>query len=164
MRFRFMLAVIAGAVCHFNPAVAQTWYWCDPAGAYYPYVATCPVPWRAVNPNSASRRPYVAAPPSAATAAPFANPQVSAQQTPPHALPDQYRALCGEASGAEEWRRTLTREPSGACFEKWHANLEPCQDSVSMIGWALDEERKGVVQIPKKSPTDSEMMSLGNPT
>jgi len=25
-----------------------TWYWCDPYQQYYPYVATCPAPWRQV--------------------------------------------------------------------------------------------------------------------
>ena len=25
-----------------------TWYYCEPARAYYPYVSTCPEPWRAV--------------------------------------------------------------------------------------------------------------------
>jgi len=26
----------------------QYWYYCEPAGAYYPYVATCPSGWRKV--------------------------------------------------------------------------------------------------------------------
>ena len=33
------------------PAVAPTpgvWYYCRPARNYYPYVATCPVPWQVV--------------------------------------------------------------------------------------------------------------------
>jgi len=36
------------------PARAQSsgvWYYCAPARAYYPYVSTCPVPWREVAPN-----------------------------------------------------------------------------------------------------------------
>lgn len=28
------------------------WYYCDPVQAYYPYVTTCSVPWRAVTPNA----------------------------------------------------------------------------------------------------------------
>lgn len=38
-----------------NAAHAQSsgnWYYCDPAHAYYPYVRTCPMPWRAVAPNA----------------------------------------------------------------------------------------------------------------
>jgi TonB family protein len=61
MNFRLALAVIAAAICYVKPAAAQIWYWCDPAGAYYPYVAACPVPWRAVNPT-ASPRPSAAPP------------------------------------------------------------------------------------------------------
>jgi hypothetical protein len=30
------------------PPAPALWYYCDPARAYYPYVPTCPVPWRAV--------------------------------------------------------------------------------------------------------------------
>jgi hypothetical protein len=29
-----------------------SWYYCDPSHAYYPYVSTCPVPWRAVAPHA----------------------------------------------------------------------------------------------------------------
>ncbi|MBL6751921.1 MAG: OmpA family protein [Nevskia sp.] len=37
---------------------AQSWYYCDQSGAYYPYVSTCPGGWRTV--------PVPAAPPAAA--------------------------------------------------------------------------------------------------
>jgi hypothetical protein len=30
------------------PPQAQYWYYCDAAGAYYPYVASCPSGWRQV--------------------------------------------------------------------------------------------------------------------
>jgi hypothetical protein len=30
------------------PPHAEYWYYCRPAGAYYPYVGSCPVPWEAV--------------------------------------------------------------------------------------------------------------------
>jgi hypothetical protein len=35
------------------PPNADFWYYCRPAGSYYPYVATCPVAWEAV-----PARPY----------------------------------------------------------------------------------------------------------
>jgi hypothetical protein len=35
------------------PPNADFWYYCRPAGSYYPYVGTCPVPWEAV-----PARPY----------------------------------------------------------------------------------------------------------
>ena len=30
------------------PIAPTIWYWCDPYQQYYPYVATCPAPWRQV--------------------------------------------------------------------------------------------------------------------
>jgi len=53
MWVRVTLAVFVLAVVASNAAGAQapSWYWCDPLRAYYPYVATCPVPWRPVPPN-----------------------------------------------------------------------------------------------------------------
>jgi hypothetical protein len=30
------------------PQAPQYWYYCEPAGAYYPYVATCPSGWKKV--------------------------------------------------------------------------------------------------------------------
>lgn len=33
----------------------DTWYYCDKAGAYYPYVKTCPSGWRAVPAQPANR-------------------------------------------------------------------------------------------------------------
>jgi hypothetical protein len=46
--------VIAEGICLHTPigqVRAQTWYYCDTTHAYYPYVSTCPVPWRVVIPN-----------------------------------------------------------------------------------------------------------------
>lgn len=31
-----------------GPPPAALWYYCDSAGTYYPYVSTCPEPWREV--------------------------------------------------------------------------------------------------------------------
>jgi hypothetical protein len=41
------------------PPPAQTWYYCDAAGAYYPYVTTCPGGWGEVpaTPNQGSPVP-----------------------------------------------------------------------------------------------------------
>ena len=30
------------------PRTRQFWYYCEPAGAYYPYVASCPTEWKKV--------------------------------------------------------------------------------------------------------------------
>jgi len=38
---------------HLTPAgyPAGWWYWCDPAGDYYPYVTLCPAPWTQMKPR-----------------------------------------------------------------------------------------------------------------
>jgi hypothetical protein len=75
-------------------AMAQGyWYYCDPARAYYPYVRTCPTPWRAIIPNvtapgatGSSPRPTIAAPqatPRPATGAPAAVAAAPAAQPAP---------------------------------------------------------------------------------
>ncbi len=52
---------VVGAILSLNHAEAEAqtpvWYYCEPAHAYYPYVSTCPVPWRTVtsNPNTNSQ-------------------------------------------------------------------------------------------------------------
>ena len=52
MRFRLAVAALALII----PAAhthAQSWYWwCDALNAAYPWVRTCPTPWRVVIPNS----------------------------------------------------------------------------------------------------------------
>jgi ribosomal protein L7/L12 len=55
-----------------SPSQSQShgkWYYCDPAKAYYPYVSRCPIPWRAVIPNSTNsqanmQQPEANAPPA----------------------------------------------------------------------------------------------------
>jgi len=49
------------------PQPQQYWYYCDSAGGYYPYVATCPSGWRAVP----------ATPPSASSTTPPGSPPVT---------------------------------------------------------------------------------------
>ena len=54
MRTVQLAILILTSLLGLHPAVAeQYWYYCDPAHAYYPYVSTCPVPWRAVVPSTA---------------------------------------------------------------------------------------------------------------
>jgi hypothetical protein len=43
--------VAAPPVSPLAPPPAQYWYYCDSAGAYYPYVPACPSGWRAVPAN-----------------------------------------------------------------------------------------------------------------
>lgn len=43
-----------GAQGNLTGANGDTWYYCDKAGAYYPYVKTCPAGWREVPAQPAS--------------------------------------------------------------------------------------------------------------
>lgn len=45
--------VVTTVVSPAPPPASDYWYYCRPAGAYYPYVGSCPVPWEAV-----PARPY----------------------------------------------------------------------------------------------------------
>jgi clan AA aspartic protease (TIGR02281 family) len=75
MRLRLALAALPLAAVFAGNAAAQSpLYYCDTWGAYYPGVRSCPVPWRTVNPATAS--PQLAPQPipqSATTAHPVAN-------------------------------------------------------------------------------------------
>ena len=35
----------------------QYWYYCDNPAGYYPYVPSCPTPWRAVTPQPSAQPP-----------------------------------------------------------------------------------------------------------
>lgn len=92
MRSRLALALIAAAVV-VTPkiAAAQTWYYCDPARAYYPYVVVCSAPWRAVNPVTALPQPY-AAPPIAQSEATSRTEESAPATRPPR---EQAQVHCG---------------------------------------------------------------------
>jgi hypothetical protein len=41
--------LVLSVLCPLQPALADgSWYYCEPAHQYYPYIHTCPVPWREV--------------------------------------------------------------------------------------------------------------------
>ncbi len=50
-----LLVVTLCAIALPTAAQQANWYYCDPLHAYYPYVQTCPAPWRAV-PTQADKR------------------------------------------------------------------------------------------------------------
>jgi hypothetical protein len=80
-----------------QPRQAPVW-WCDTWGTYYPYVLSCPVPWRPVNPVRASPQPYRAAPsPVGAAEAPAAPAQTTQARAAP---PPSFRTL---GDGLDDW-------------------------------------------------------------
>jgi hypothetical protein len=54
-------AVLVSPPVPVAPPPTQYWYYCEPAKAYYPYVATCPAPWQqvAATPATAGTPPAV---------------------------------------------------------------------------------------------------------
>lgn len=46
-----VLSLLSGMISVAANAQQQYWYYCDPAHAYFPYVSSCPAPWRKVQPN-----------------------------------------------------------------------------------------------------------------
>lgn len=114
MRFRLALAVIVLAGLHVEAAAQGLWFWCETARAYYPYVTTCPVPWRPVPP-----RPY----------APMLQPVPGAQPTPLSSSPptpvveptDAYRQGVADWRALEAWFASQSGDRrAGADF--WAAN------------------------------------------
>jgi hypothetical protein len=100
-----------------SAAQAQTsgsWYYCDPAQAYYPYVNTCPVPWRAVAPHAYGHGQAVAPEPPAAPQTAGALPGLpqacyGACNTFPSGQPSPaYRQGQADRQAWETWFGTLT--------------------------------------------------------
>lgn len=74
LRVALALAVFAGTVLQAKAADAQApvWYWSEPLGAYYPYVARCPAPWRRVDPQRPNTTTPQPSPPTGGTPHPSA--------------------------------------------------------------------------------------------
>jgi hypothetical protein len=94
MRFRLALAVSTFVTLNAWPAVAQQcppgyWCWCEPARGYYPYVPTCPVPWRPVLPRL--------------SAAPSQSPNGPRAQSPPPAADDTLNSFPALGDGLDDW-------------------------------------------------------------
>jgi hypothetical protein len=55
MGVRWAVAAIAMIAFAGGAEAASSWYWCEPLQAYYPWVRSCPGPWRQVDPKSAQQ-------------------------------------------------------------------------------------------------------------
>lgn len=98
MRSRLALSVIVLVALQAESARAQSgyWYWCEPARAYYPYVATCPVPWRAVNPAADTAQPSTSGAPA----------RPAGQPTP--LIPTAPKSSTAPGDALDDWCRTAT--------------------------------------------------------
>lgn len=106
---RLLLGAVLAGIAH--PAAAQGyWYYCDPAHAFYPYVSTCPIPWREVAPYSyRNDQSHAAAAPMAQPVAPARVAPVSTVTSPPKPQPSAaYRQGQADREGWEAWFGTLT--------------------------------------------------------
>ena len=82
--FRTALLTAVGLAAAAIPASAQgSWYYCEPARAYYPNISTCPIPWREVAANAAAS---------------YQAPQSPADKTP--------TSLAPSAQRTQSWRST----------------------------------------------------------
>ena len=100
------------------PGTAHAWYWCEPAQAYYPWVRSCPEPWRQVDPRAAARQPG-GAPPSAAS---------TPQPAPAQPAPAQQAAAAQGGAPTFTPATSLTR---GDALDAW------CKGSTTAINIAV---------------------------
>jgi TerB N-terminal domain/TerB-C domain len=106
---RLLLCAVLVGFAH-SAAAQGSWYYCEPAHAYYPYVNNCPVPWREIAPYAYRQDQQQAVPPPLARpAAPALDapaPTVPSQPEPePSAIYSQGRADRGRLEG---WFGSLT--------------------------------------------------------
>lgn len=137
---RAILALAAVAAMATTPAVpalagaapsSGSWYYCDAAHAYYPYVSTCAAPWRAVVPY-AYGQPEPKQPPAAPRVAPASVAPVPTAQSRPgsqsgasqqgqmdrQAWETWFSALTGDyRAGAEYWAGQRSLPNPGSCSE-----------------------------------------------
>ncbi|HWD60795.1 MAG TPA: hypothetical protein VG308_21100 [Stellaceae bacterium] len=60
MNVLFAVAIVAIATLPGSARAARSWLWCETSQAYWPWVRSCTVPWRRVDPRSAAQQPYPA--------------------------------------------------------------------------------------------------------
>jgi len=113
MWVRSAVVVFSVLALQHSAQARSSWYWCEPAHAYYPWVKTCAEPWRAVNPWTASRQPGTAPPSQPAvvgqsqqTASAGPAPQPTADQgEKPNFAPQNFPARSDEL---DEWCKGVT--------------------------------------------------------
>ena len=106
---RLLLGAAMAGIAH-HAAAQGSWYYCDPAHAYYPYVSTCSVPWREVAPYSYGQgQAKVAVPPTAESAAPATVAPTPTINSPTKSQPSAtYRQGQADRESWETWFGSLT--------------------------------------------------------
>ena len=58
MKMLFAVAIVAIVALPGGARAARSWLWCETSQAYFPWVRSCAVPWRRVDPRTAAQQPY----------------------------------------------------------------------------------------------------------
>jgi uncharacterized protein YecT (DUF1311 family) len=162
---RLALAAVALAAVQAAPAAAQSppAYYCDPLHVYYPAVARCPVPWRAVYPAPAAPQPYWAQPPRSqgpVPSMPQSGPPIAGNGVP--MLGDNLDQWCSQvklpssvAICSDRELRALAIERQDA-FDAAKARLSPDQQKALLAdqnGWVRTYPRTcGLTDAPPSLP------------
>lgn len=131
MRFASALAVSILAATGAAAQAPRVYYYCDTWGTYYPWVRTCPVPWRAVNAMPASPPPDTAAPSPAGAAE---RPAAPAQTKPARAAPSAARPAAANAAQFAQGLRDRT------AWEDWFNGLSGDEQAGASF-WAAERSR-----------------------
>lgn len=104
MRFWLALAVfaLASLLTWGAGAQAPVWYWCEAPHGYYPWVRSCPVGWRPVNPPTVMPQPYALPPTAAGSTPPQPSGAYPGALAPGNAGPEWDRLHPAEAQRREE--------------------------------------------------------------
>jgi hypothetical protein len=112
------LAALAGVQATAAAAQGEPAYYCDPLHVYYPAVARCPVPWRAVGPAAPALQPYAAPAPGGQAPIP-ASPQAGRPTVP--TLGDGLDDLCAKVKLPSSIAICSDRELRALSIERGHA-------------------------------------------
>lgn len=104
--FRLVAVLAALGAWPVSLAVAQgSWNYCDPLRAYYPYVSSCPAPWRQVPALSPGPPP-----PNLASPGPGAGPPPQTSGTQPNSEVAKAESELGTTAGAAAQERSEQRQ------------------------------------------------------
>jgi uncharacterized protein len=141
-------------------AQAQPLYWCEPLRNYHPWVPTCPVPWRVVNPGLASSQPNTNAPttPSGGQISSIGQP-TPLTATTPTGFPGPGEPLydwCGQVKQPSSIALCSDAELRSLVIER--------QRVFNEVRWGLDPQRDKALLDDQSSWVKSYPAACGLPT
>lgn len=154
----FFVLVLQASTAH---AQAQVQYWCEPLRNYYPWILTCPVPWRAVNPGTALPQPNITVPstPSGGQTSQVGQPSPPTAMTPP--------GYPGPGEPLYDWCAKEAKLPSSIAIcsdAKLRALAIERQRVFNEVRWGLDPERDKALLDDQSSWVKSYPAACGLPS